>query len=240
MRTEASPRARILTALRRDGASSIDGLRSLLGLSKTATRAHLVRLESAGLVARAALETKGRGRPPMGYHLTALGSRAFPTTDGDLLARLLTFLEGRGEGALVAAFFSELWGARREELDRRLAREHGPSPTVDQRLGALRALLEDSHFMPALERSPGDDGGCVTLRECHCPLPRAAGATRIPCHLELAFLEAALGARAVRSHFATDPTDTCVFELCVPGGASPEARPDSHRAASRPPTEEMT
>lgn len=219
MKATEEPRQTILDALRRRGAMSIDELAALLDLSKTATRAHVLRLEKAGLIARMEADPDGPGRPRARFALTQRGAGSFPTADAELLEVLLAFLEREGHSALIRHFFEELWSERRSSLLQSLGVNSFADSSLKERLLHLEELLEESDYMPSIERRRQGKGKLVVLRECNCPLPAAVRATRIPCQLEAAFLAEVVGGEALETQLAADRAETCTFEFLV-GGAS--------------------
>lgn len=217
--TEA-PRSAILERIRRRGPTSIDELAASLGLSKTAARAHVLRLEKRGLIARVEAEPVGPGRPRARFALTQRGGETFPNADAAVLERLLTFLERQGRRDLIVEFFTEYWSERRASLLRSLRVSSFGASRLDQRLEALETLLAHSEFMPRIERRSRAGRKLVVVHECNCPLPAAVRATRIPCQLETQFLAEVVGGTPVATSIAAHRGETCRFELRVePGDA---------------------
>lgn len=204
-------RQMILTALRRRGPLTTNALMTETGLSKTATRARLLGLVREGLIVRVEPEHSGVGRPPIAYALTESGAGIFPVRDAHLLARLLAFLEDEGQRELSERFFESIWDQRRESLRERL----GERTTLEGRVVALRALLEESDFMPKLELVTDDGKRRLRVEECNCPLPAAVRSTRIPCRLEARFLADAVGGRLTSMTTAESRRDTCLFEISL-------------------------
>jgi predicted ArsR family transcriptional regulator len=215
MKRAEEPRQIVLDLLRRRGPMSIDALGPLLELSKTATRAHVLRLEKDGLVRRVEAEPDGPGRPRVRFTLTERGGAAFPTADADVLERLLSFLESAGQARLIEKFFEELWSERRSLLLETLDTDAFADAPLSKRLRHLERLLERSQFMPRIERRARADGKLVVVQECNCPLPAAVRATKIPCRLEAEFLANVVGGKALDARVAADRSDTCTFEFLV-------------------------
>ncbi len=209
------PRQTVLDLLRRRGAASIDSLAAQLRLSKTATRAHVLKLEKDGFVRRIEAEPDGPGRPQVRFTLTERGGAAFPTADADVLERLLAFLESEGQARLTKKFFEELWSERRSLLLEILNTDAFAKVSLKKRLRHLERLLEQSHFMPRIECSTRGEGRLVVVRECNCPLPAAVRATKIPCQLEAEFLADVVGGSALEARIATGRADTCTFQFLL-------------------------
>lgn len=206
----ATARDIALELMKRNGPQTLNEVAESLGLSRTATRAHLLKLEGNGLIARVAAQDERRGRPPLTYRLTTAGDRLFPTDDGDVLSALLDFLKDQGREPLITAFFEDLWERRMREFEDELTLHDAAGHDFNARLLALTRVLDRGHFMPLLET----DGACVRVSECHCPLPAAVRSTRIPCRLEAEFIARALQSELVDATFADGVTRMqCVFEL---------------------------
>jgi predicted ArsR family transcriptional regulator len=204
----------ILVALKRQGTMTIDELVEFCALSKTAVRAHLLRLEDDEMIERQQIPSDGPGRPPLAYGVTERGGEAFGSADSAVLTRLLDYL-GREEAMhLVRGFFAELWSERLAECRDRLNTEELGAAPLQERLEVLEELLSEHDFMPVVDTRAGEDGAArVTVRECNCPFPAAVRATRIPCQLEAEFLAEVLGAQLQRTSFASKRSETCLFEF---------------------------
>ncbi|TXD39763.1 helix-turn-helix domain-containing protein [Lujinxingia vulgaris] len=204
----------VLDVLRQHRATTIDALVEETGLSKTAVRAHLVRLERDGAVERTSLEHEGPGRPPVAFSLTEQGAALFPSSDAAMLSGLLKYLKGQGAGELVEGYFAEVWADRAMDvLEELQASDFRSSPLVE-RLRALEAVLTRSDFMPRIEREVDGSGTeHVRVCECNCPLPAAAQASRAPCRLEVQFLSEVIGARPSSVNICTRRREPCVFEF---------------------------
>lgn len=212
----------ILAALKRHGTMTVDELVEHFELSKTAMRAHLLRLEDDDMIERHEIESHGPGRPPLAYRVSERGGEAFGSADSAVLTRLLEYLGREGAMDFVQGFFEELWSERLAEFQERLnAGDRGPS-CMEVRLEVLEALLSHHEFMPVIETRPAEGSAeSITVRECNCPFPAAVRATRIPCQLETKFLAEALGAKNRRATFASKRNETCHFDFVVdPAAAS--------------------
>ena len=210
---ESAVRRELLARIKRSGTARIDALVDAIGLSKTAVRGHLLRLEALGLVERVAVPGNGRGRPPLAFRVTARTQPLFPTSDGAMLTSLLQFLEQQGQQELVHAFFERLWRGRTEALNAELnRRSRGRTPGPRLRLTVLREHLERHDFMPVVRTEHGDESD-ITVEACHCPFPSVVRATRLPCRLESKFVEQALDASLVELRVANAEASSCVFRL---------------------------
>jgi len=197
-------------------ALTADALVAATGLSKTAIRAHLVRMERDGMIERTSQDAEGPGRPPVAYTLTELGAATFPSDDDVVLTRLLTFLEGNGGSPLVKKFFEQIWSQRMAALVTSLDVDELADADLDTRIAAIEASLAAKNFMPRIERRENTDGTeTVTIHECNCPFFAAAKVSRIPCRLEVDFLARALNARPESLSIATNRRERCSFKFII-------------------------
>ncbi len=199
-------RRELLQLVKRRGSLSLDEAMDALGMARTTVREHLLRLERKGLVARST-ERSGRGRPSLRYRMTPKAKILFPSRDGELMGRVLEFLDQEGAQELVARFFETYWQERTDRIRAELAA--AGDDDLETRLELLAAILAEEGFMPNIERS----GDGITVRECNCPFPESVKQTRLPCQLEAAFYEAIFGAAVERSHYIPDGHPACTYEL---------------------------
>ena len=213
---QSDSRHAVLVELRQHGSRTADQLVEATGLSKTAVRAHLVRMERDGAIARVAYESDGPGRPPAAFELTDEGATLFPSDDSLLLSSLMRFLEKSENKVDVAAFFSQMWSDRMHELLEALGVTDVSESDLDARVNAIQATLTSRNFMPVIDRESCSDGSqVVRIRECNCPFPAAAGASETPCRFEIDFLSQVLGTRPRSVSFATSRKDSCTFEFVI-------------------------
>ncbi len=213
--TKNDSRAIVLAELRRRTDMTIDEVVESTGLSKTAARAHLIRMERDNIIVRVEPEIDGPGRPPASFQLTEHGASLFPTADATLLARLLVYLSEHEAEALITGFFEELWADRMTALQAALGGDL-QAATLQDRIAAVERSLEGDDFMPVIELSRRDNGtDVVNVRECNCPFRTAADANRAPCRLEVEFLSKALGATPKRIAIARNRRERCDFEFVI-------------------------
>lgn len=212
----SSPRRQVLDAIKLADVATVDQLVPELGLSKTALRAHLLTLESEGLLERVAVDPGRAGRPPLAYRISARANGLYPTLESELLNELLSFLSSEGKGQIVEGFFERLWQKRRYEFDAELARQ--PDTESADKLAALQRVLERNHFMPKIEivRLPRAaenerEKTCVRVSECHCPLAAAVDDRGLPCRMEARFLASIIGVAPKSIKIAPGHLGHCVF-----------------------------
>ena len=175
---------RLLHALKAAGPQSAAVIARHLGVTSTAVRQHLAKLQAEGLVAfedRAA----GVGRPRRRWRLTEKGHGRFPDSHAGLALDLIQTV-GRvfGEEGL-----DELIAAR-EQASLELYSARLGSGDLRRRLHRLAALRSEEGYMAEVTTAP--DGGFL-LSENHCPICVAARACQGLCRSELALFRAVLG-----------------------------------------------
>lgn len=195
---------RILRHLKRHGPSTIQEMATALGLGVETVRAHLRSLGGEHLVERRGRRSSGPGRPEILYGLTETAEERFPSQDGKVLRNLALFLESRGQGQLVRAFFDDQVKRRRAAIRERL-----------EGLGADRTeevarILSEEGFMAEVVTDP--EGNRV-LRLGHCPLRNLVAVTRAPCQAELRFIREMLGNRLVRISYIPSGDRACCYAL---------------------------
>lgn len=204
-------RGDLLLLMKRRGEVSLDDAQAATGLSRPTLRQHFGGLERDGLVARSTLRG-ARGRPALRYALTPRAETLFPSHDGHLLGRLLDYLLGRGDEALVQDFFERYWDERLQDVQSRF---EAVAPSGDAgRLEALTDVLQEQGFMPDVSCN-----GAVVIRECNCPFPEAVKRTRLPCRLEADFYAQLFGRPAERVTYIPDGFAACTYEFALQDGA---------------------
>lgn len=175
-------------------------------MARTTVREHLLQLKEKGLLRRRR-ERQGRGRPSHRYEMTQRAKMLFPSRDGELMGRLIRFLQDHGATDLVETFFESYWESRTQAVKRKL-RSAG-SNDLGEQLRVLREILEEEGFMPVVDQ--GDE--TVTVRECNCPFPESVKQTRIPCRLEKQFFEDVFESELERVDYIPDGNPACVYEV---------------------------
>jgi predicted ArsR family transcriptional regulator len=199
-------RRELLQIIKRRGSLSVDEAMDALGMARTTVREHLLQLKEKGLLDRTA-ERKGRGRPSHRYEMTQRAKVLFPSRDGELMGRLVRFLNERGAEDLVQTFFEAYWNDRTEAVKRKLQRV--VSDDIDDKVETLREILEEEGFMPKITREDNQ----VTIRECNCPFPESVKETRIPCRLEEEFYEEIFETDLERVSHIPEGHSACTYEV---------------------------
>lgn len=157
-RSHSGTRDLMLVALRR-GPATIERLTSELGITRTAVRLQLARLERDGLVARGGVQ-RGRTKPTALYALTPFGECELSHAYAPLLAHMLRVLSARLSRA-------ELDGLMREIGRSMLAGRPRPGGPLRERVAAAGAVFDELGALTVVEA--GDGAHTLTLRSHGCP-----------------------------------------------------------------------
>jgi len=194
---------RLLEYLKRRGSGAIPDMAEALTLSVETIRAHLRALGGEGLVTRVGRRQRGPGRPEDLYGLTDAAHVLFPSSEGQLLRDLTTFLEAEGQATLIGRFFDAHVAGRRAEVEQRLAGLEG-----DRRLEEVARVLAEDGFMAEVVR---DEAGRKRLNLCHCPMRDLVEVTKAPCRSELRFIREMLGKGLDRVSYLPAGDSSCSY-----------------------------
>lgn len=202
MRTEIDSNDRqFLDELHRLGAASVHELGDQLGVTATAVRQRLVRLEGSGFISRRAVR-EGRGRPHHVYEVTPVGLRELGDNYSDLAVILWRELHQIEEPEV-----------RRRVLERikdALTRRYGQS-MAGQSLSARFAQLGDALAQHGFHVEVEQDGRLPILRENNCPYLELATHDPRICELEHAVFEEVLGTKIERTQCCLEGHHCCEF-----------------------------
>jgi predicted ArsR family transcriptional regulator len=200
---------RIVDHLKRAGASTTASIADTLDVTTQAVRPQLVELEERGLVSAETLSTGTRGRPPVGWALTALAIDLFPDRHRDLTVELITTMRDElGEEALDAV----LAARDRAHLATLETQMSGvPADDVNGRVAVLADARTSQGYMAEVVA----DGDGLLLVEHHCPVCAAATECQSLCRNELALFQAAIGetASVERSQHLLSGDERCVYRI---------------------------
>ncbi|WP_129671268.1 metalloregulator ArsR/SmtB family transcription factor [Candidatus Chloroploca sp. Khr17] len=194
-----SASGQILQHLQRQGEATVKELATVLGVSTTAAREHLVHLQAEGLVAVRA-ERYGPGRPRLIYMLSDEAHSRFPKQYDRLINGLLR--------ELIALEGPDKVGELLERVSRRLANEYADRMAgndVPERLGELRRLLEQ-RGVPAEVAESGD-----SIRLFACPFYDIAQDHPEVCSMERQMIEFVLGEKLQLESSIREGSHTCRF-----------------------------
>lgn len=190
-----------LEQLHRLGAATIQQICDATGVTATAVRQRLVRLEGKGLVARKAVR-EGRGRPHHVYELTTAALRSLGDNYSDLALILWKELMQIEEPEVRERVMNRIKVA----LSRRYGTQmQNRSPL--QRFLELKAALCERGFSVEVD----DNGKLPVLRESNCPYHELASQDSSICELEQSVFEEVLGMKIERTQCCMDGHHSCEF-----------------------------
>lgn len=202
MKAALEPQDRqFLQQLHRLGAATVAELGEALGVTATAVRQRLVRLEGQQLVSRRTVR-EGRGRPHHLYEVTQSALRELGENYGDL-ALILWREIGRIDNAAVRG---EVIGRIREALIQRYGSGNA-GLSVLERFAKLKDSLHEHGFDVEIDQS----AALPILRENNCPYLELASEDPAICELEHAVFEEVLGVRIERTNCCLDGHHCCEF-----------------------------
>lgn len=203
MRTALDPGDQeFLERLNRLGSGTVQEICAEMGVTATAVRQRLARLQGLGLVSREAVRT-GRGRPYHSYEVTAEGQRYLGENYGDLaliLWREITNIE-------QVEVRREVFHRVRDALVERYGSPSRTEP-LQQRVGDLCETLAEHGYDVEVDNS----GELPILRENNCPYPELASSDSGICQLEHEVFEQVLGADLELTHCCLNGHHCCEFQ----------------------------
>jgi predicted ArsR family transcriptional regulator len=189
---------RLLESLLEDPAGlSVEVLATKADVTPSAVRQHLAGLERDGLVERARLQPT-RGRPEQLYALTDGGREAFPRRYRQLAE------------SLIEEVGTALGPEKLEDLMRRMGTKAGKSVTTGggTMIEATAAAMQAAGY--EAEVNPKDKSEIVAR---NCVFHRLAAQFPAICTFDLAFIEAATGAKPEHRECIVRGGHTCRFGL---------------------------
>ena len=204
MRLSLEPDDReFLAELRKSGRSTVQSLCDRQGVTATAIRQRLTRLQALGLISREA--SKGeRGRPSHSYVVTTEGLRELGDNYRDLALMLwdeITQIE-------VDHVRARLIGRLRDRLVQQYGRDV-QSTSLAERFEELRGLLTTLGFDVELSQRTGEL--LPILRENNCPYHDLASRDASICDLEQTVFSEVLGVPMERTQCCRDGDQCCEF-----------------------------
>ena len=204
----------LLELLRTQGGLGIGDLASRMGVTATAVRQRLERLMQAGLVARAVLPAKFRGRPSHLYSLTDAGLKTAGDNFRDLALVLWSEIRSVDDPAVRRGLVSRIGSALAGLYQRQVTGE-----TPRERLESAARILREREISCTVE--PAGDGQAV-LTSHACPYPELAERDRGICAAERVMLEQLVGDSVRLSECRLDGSPCCRFTVgpgaCIPTG----------------------
>lgn len=187
------------------GADSIPELCAATGVTATAVRQRLSRLEAAGLVEKQSLRS-GRGRPRNAYRATELGYRQLGSKADELAVALWSTVSGTEDPDVRDRLLGRLRDSMRQQYGRDVT-----GTNVSERMQQLGAVLHEHGFPVEVVSDPA--GGLPVLREKHCPYREISTHDAGICDLERAVFSDVLGAPVELTSCCREGEACCQFEV---------------------------
>lgn len=189
-----------------DGEATVRALCDVSGVTATAVRQRLARLESLGFVLRHAT-SHGRGRPFHSYEVTSQGLRQLGENYQELAELLWNVIADAAEPAIREKLLST--------LKTMMATRYGQGVTgtaLGERLHQLRnSLVEHGFQVEAISYNGKTE--LPVLREHHCPYPELAARGSEFCELEQAVFSDVLGANVALTACCRNGDHCCEFQV---------------------------
>jgi len=197
-----------LNELHRMGASTIQQICEVAGVTATAVRQRLIRLEGQGLIERNAVR-EGRGRPCHEYRVTTNALRSLGDNYSDLALILWKELMQIEDPDIREQVTKRI----KDALTRQYSSHLRGRTTLD-RFMELRSSLSEHGFQVEVDQ----DGDLPVLRENNCPYHDLATQDSTICELEQSVFEEVLGMKIERTQCCMDGHHSCEF-VPVSGGS---------------------
>ena len=195
-----------LRTLQRLQPAGVQELIEAVGVTATAVRHRLTRLQERGWVDRVTFK-RDRGRPSHQYRLTASGVRALGDETADLAVLLWKEIQGIANSELRTQLLSRI----QENLVDRLGTVSS-GDSLSQRVERLCGSLEDRGLMVESEFS----GSLPIIREHSCPYHAVAQVDTAICEMEQEAFSKVLGVPVELSACRLDGHRCCEFQVGVP------------------------
>ncbi|QDT49730.1 hypothetical protein Pan258_37850 [Symmachiella dynata] len=191
-----------LERLQRLGCGTVQEVCKELGVTATAVRHRLVRLQGLGFVGRD-LVREGRGRPHHVYRVTQAGQRELGDNYGDLALVLWRELQCIPDQAVRAQVESRIRDAMVSQYAHAVN-----SPQLRDRFQQLGEVLAKRGYDVEVDQS----SELPVLRENNCPYQELADSDRGICEMEEEVFEKVLGVPLRLSQCFLDGHSCCEFE----------------------------
>jgi len=191
-----------LERLRELGGGTIQEICADLGVTATAVRQRLVRLQGTAMVARE-LVRAGRGRPHHVYRVTQAALCELGDNYADLAQILWREMKNIKEPSIRERLVSRIEDALVEHFGK-----VSPRASLNDRMTQLTSALQDRGFQVEMDRS----GLLPVLRENSCPYFELASEDSAICELEQAVFRRVLGADVKLTQCCLDGHRCCEFQ----------------------------
>jgi predicted ArsR family transcriptional regulator len=211
MRLSIQPGDRqFLERLHEMGGGTIQDICRQLGVTATAVRHRLVRLQEATFVSRELAPSK-RGRPHHVYRVTRDALREMGSNYAELAQILWREIRNIEEPAIRERLATRVENALVDQI-----RRVSPTAPLDVRLTELAAALRERGFQVESDHS----GLLPVLREHNCPYYELASEDPGICEMEQAVFRKVLNADVRLTRCCLDGHSCCEFQTAEPALAS--------------------
>jgi len=187
--------------LNHPGGATLDELSAYLGITKTATKEHLIKVESLGYLSFT--DTRGSvGRPRRRYLLSQDGHEAFPRQYSWLSNVLLELLAEDLGGEVVARIMKDLAKKVSQSMESRFQKARSTAELLSEITSALNEL----GYRAVLKQSDLRKG--ATIEAINCVYHSVAKRHPSLCQFDTQFIKNASGGMEVK------------LESCIAKGAS--------------------
>lgn len=199
----------ILEYLHRSAGADIASMCDFLGVTRTAVRHRISRLEAEGLVCcgpqSPPLSGSSRGRPRLLFQVTPDGLHSLGQNYRQMAVVMWQVITGISDLEMREQLLAKVRDTLAGDLRRRIS---GDGP-LEERLGDLAAEMNANGFNVHSERS----GKLQILRETSCPFPLLAEVDDSICRVEQEVLEQVLGVPVDVVSRCRDGAGCCEFQM---------------------------
>lgn len=194
----------LLEHLHRASGADVQELCALLGVTRTAIRQRVSRLEMGGLIA-AELLNYGRGRPRNVYRVTTEGLHSLGENYRELAVVMWESITEFADPKIRAALMASV----QRKLVERFRHDLSSAGSVDKRIDLLADEMKSRGYNVESDHS----NGLHILRETSCPFPMLADVDESICQVERQVLEQVLGASVEFRSRCRDGGNCCEFHV---------------------------
>jgi predicted ArsR family transcriptional regulator len=196
----------IIDHLHRNAGADVQSLCEMLGVTRTAIRQRISRLEASGLLV-CEKRSQDRGRPKNVYRVTADGLHSLGEDYRELAVALWESIVALDDSEVKNQLILQIQHRLAERFRRKLAE----SSSVKQNLDQLADEMKASGFNVESDHS----ASLPILRETNCPFPMLADVDETICQIERRVLEEVLGTPVEFKNRCRDGHHCCEFEVQV-------------------------
>jgi len=208
MKNSLDPQDRdFLDQLNRMGSGTVQEICEELGVTATAVRQRLLRLQGLNFIGRETVK-RGRGRPYHTYFVTKVGQRELGDNYSDLAMILWRELRQIEDPKVREVVFERI----REALVTRYGHLVN-AESLDERFGQLGEALTDRGFQVEVDHS----GHLPILRENNCPYLELTSSDPTICEFEMDVFRKVLGSDVELTQCCLDGHTCCEFQPVAAG-----------------------